>query len=91
MIEITKIYCQELQNLELPFSIPSAAGHEVPLSSRHKRVTPDNKEEYVQLALHYRYRIIKLHYILSLFLLLTCFLIFYLCGTNLTINFELTS
>ncbi|XP_028033518.1 probable E3 ubiquitin-protein ligase HERC2 [Bombyx mandarina] len=45
---------KELQNLELPFSIPSAAGHEVPLSTRHKRVTPDNKEEYVQLALHYR-------------------------------------
>ncbi|XP_045760290.1 probable E3 ubiquitin-protein ligase HERC2 isoform X8 [Maniola jurtina] len=45
---------KELQNLELPFSIPSAAGHEVQLSTRHKRVTPDNKDEYVQLALHYR-------------------------------------
>lgn len=45
---------KELQNLELPFSIPSAAGHEVPLSTRHKRVTPQNKDEYVQLALHYR-------------------------------------
>ncbi|XP_038209104.1 probable E3 ubiquitin-protein ligase HERC2 [Zerene cesonia] len=45
---------KEIQNLELPFSIPSAAGHEVPLSTRHKRVTPDNKDEYVQLALHYR-------------------------------------
>ncbi|XP_052754599.1 probable E3 ubiquitin-protein ligase HERC2 isoform X2 [Galleria mellonella] len=45
---------KELQNLELPFSIPSAAGHEVPLSTRHKRVTPENKDEYVQLALHYR-------------------------------------
>ncbi|XP_022131000.2 probable E3 ubiquitin-protein ligase HERC2 [Pieris rapae] len=45
---------KELQNLELPFSIPSAAGHEVPLSTRHKRVTPHNKDEYVQLALHYR-------------------------------------
>lgn len=41
--------------MELPFSIPSAAGHEVPLSTRHKRVTPQNKDEYVQLALHYRY------------------------------------
>ncbi|XP_013183359.2 probable E3 ubiquitin-protein ligase HERC2 [Amyelois transitella] len=45
---------KELQNLELPFSIPSAAGHEVPLSTRHRRVTPENKDEYVQLALHYR-------------------------------------
>ncbi|XP_041973907.1 probable E3 ubiquitin-protein ligase HERC2 [Aricia agestis] len=45
---------KELQNLELPFSIPSAAGHEVSLSTRYKRVTPDNKDEYVQLALHYR-------------------------------------
>ncbi|KAJ0180993.1 hypothetical protein K1T71_003078 [Dendrolimus kikuchii] len=41
---------KELQNLELPFSIPSAAGHEVPLSTRHKRVTPDNKDEYLYLS-----------------------------------------
>ncbi|XP_048481969.1 probable E3 ubiquitin-protein ligase HERC2 [Plutella xylostella] len=45
---------KELQNLDLPFSIPSAAGHEVPLSTRHKRVTPENKDEYLRLALHYR-------------------------------------
>ncbi|XP_072935158.1 probable E3 ubiquitin-protein ligase HERC2 [Epargyreus clarus] len=45
---------KELQNLDLPFSIPSAAGHEVPLSTRHKRVTPENKDDYVQLALQYR-------------------------------------
>ncbi|CAG9110153.1 unnamed protein product [Plutella xylostella] len=47
---------KELQNLDLPFSIPSAAGHEVPLSTRHKRVTPENKDEYLHLALHYRSR-----------------------------------
>lgn len=41
--------------LELPFVTPSAAGHEVPLSSRYQRVTSENRLEYVRLALRYRY------------------------------------
>ena len=64
------------QTLEMPFSTPSAVGHDVPLSSRYlfdhsfahflftsssltllfryRKITPENKHEYVQLALNYR-------------------------------------
>lgn len=42
------------QTLELPFSTPSAKGHEVPLSSRYTRIIPQNRHEYVKLALNYR-------------------------------------
>nr|XP_012152188.1 PREDICTED: E3 ubiquitin-protein ligase HERC2 [Megachile rotundata] len=44
------------QTLEMPFSTPSALGHDVPLSSRYRKITPENKHEYVQLALDYRLR-----------------------------------
>ncbi|XP_037077204.1 E3 ubiquitin-protein ligase HERC2-like [Pollicipes pollicipes] len=43
-----------LASLELPFSTPSAAGHEVQLSSTHRRVTDANKTEYIRAALNYR-------------------------------------
>ncbi|XP_050578084.1 E3 ubiquitin-protein ligase HERC2 [Bombus affinis] len=42
------------QTLEMPFSTPSAVGHDIPLSSRYRKITPENKHEYVQLALNYR-------------------------------------
>ncbi|XP_055600343.1 probable E3 ubiquitin-protein ligase HERC2 isoform X2 [Uranotaenia lowii] len=41
-------------SMELPFSTPSAKGHEVPLSTRYNKITPDNRNEYVKLALNYR-------------------------------------
>ena len=41
-------------SMELPFSTPSARGHEVPLSSKFVKITPQNKVEYVKLALNYR-------------------------------------
>ncbi|XP_037823677.1 probable E3 ubiquitin-protein ligase HERC2 [Lucilia sericata] len=40
--------------LELPFSTSSAKGHEVPLSTRYTRITPQNRQEYVRLALNFR-------------------------------------
>ncbi|XP_055844671.1 probable E3 ubiquitin-protein ligase HERC2 isoform X2 [Episyrphus balteatus] len=40
--------------LELPFSTSSAKGHEVPLSTRYSRITPQNRHEYVRLALNFR-------------------------------------
>uniref|UniRef100_A0A1B0AIV8 HECT-type E3 ubiquitin transferase n=1 Tax=Glossina pallidipes TaxID=7398 RepID=A0A1B0AIV8_GLOPL len=40
--------------LELPFSTSSAKGHEVPLSTRYTRITPQNRHEYVRLALNFR-------------------------------------
>ena len=43
-----------LTALELPFSTPSAAGHEVPLSANYRRVTEQNKTEYIRAAMNYR-------------------------------------
>ncbi|RLU17868.1 hypothetical protein DMN91_010107 [Ooceraea biroi] len=42
------------QTLEMPFSTPSAAGHDVALSNRYLKITPENRHEYVRLALDYR-------------------------------------
>ncbi|XP_012287916.1 E3 ubiquitin-protein ligase HERC2 [Orussus abietinus] len=42
------------QSLEMPFSTPSAVGHDVPLSNRYRKITPENRHEYVRLALNYR-------------------------------------
>ncbi|XP_049295397.1 probable E3 ubiquitin-protein ligase HERC2 [Anopheles funestus] len=41
-------------SIELPFSTPSAKGHEVPLSTKYTKITPENRSEYVKLALNYR-------------------------------------
>ncbi|XP_054270101.1 E3 ubiquitin-protein ligase HERC2 isoform X2 [Macrosteles quadrilineatus] len=45
---------KELNTLDMPFSTPSATGVDVPLSSTHRKVTPQNREEYIRLALNYR-------------------------------------
>ncbi|XP_048506982.1 E3 ubiquitin-protein ligase HERC2 isoform X2 [Athalia rosae] len=42
------------QTLEMPFSTPSAVGIDVPLSNRYRKITPENRHEYVRLALNYR-------------------------------------
>ncbi|KAF4520878.1 hypothetical protein B566_EDAN007059 [Ephemera danica] len=42
------------QALEMPFSTSSTTGEEVPLSSRYHRITAENHQEYVRLALNYR-------------------------------------
>ncbi|XP_053679051.1 probable E3 ubiquitin-protein ligase HERC2 [Anopheles nili] len=41
-------------SIELPFSTPSAKGHEVALSTKYTKITPENRNEYVKLALNYR-------------------------------------
>uniref|UniRef100_A0A6B2EBN7 HECT-type E3 ubiquitin transferase n=1 Tax=Phlebotomus kandelakii TaxID=1109342 RepID=A0A6B2EBN7_9DIPT len=40
--------------LELPFATPSAKGHEISLSTRYIKITPQNRHEYIKLALNYR-------------------------------------
>ena len=40
--------------MDMAFSTPSAAGQEVHLSNRYRRVTADNRAEYVRLALNFR-------------------------------------
>ncbi|XP_056632300.1 E3 ubiquitin-protein ligase HERC2 isoform X1 [Diorhabda sublineata] len=42
------------QNLEMPFSTPSSCGTDVHLSTRYKRITYENRLEYVRLALNFR-------------------------------------
>lgn len=42
------------QTMELPFSTPSAKGHEIFLSTKYTHITPENRQEYVKLALSYR-------------------------------------
>ena len=39
----------------MAFSTPSAAGHDVSLSSKHTKITTDNRAEYIRLALNYRF------------------------------------
>jgi len=43
-----------LSQLDLPFTTASASGHEVVLTQQHRRVTHDNRDQYLQLALNYR-------------------------------------
>jgi E3 ubiquitin-protein ligase HERC2 len=43
-----------LRAADLPFSAPASDGREVALSARYTRVTPDNKQEYVKMALNFR-------------------------------------
>ncbi|CAH1402584.1 unnamed protein product [Nezara viridula] len=45
---------KELNTLDMPFSIPSSAGVDVPLSSCYRKITQANKHEYIRLALNYR-------------------------------------
>ena len=40
--------------LDIPFSTTSASGHEICLSSVHRKVTPNNKQDFIRLALNYR-------------------------------------
>jgi len=40
--------------LDYPFTTTSAAGHQVALSSHHKKITLDNRKEYYKLAIKYR-------------------------------------
>ena len=39
---------------DMPFSTPSANGHEIHLSTKYTRIGPENRNEYVRMALNYR-------------------------------------
>ena len=43
-----------IEYLDMPFSTTSASGQEVLLSSVHKTITLENREEYFKLALDFR-------------------------------------
>lgn len=55
------LYIRDMENdpkvfssLELPFTTSSAKGHEVPLSNLFMKICPENRHEYVRLALNFR-------------------------------------
>ncbi|XP_059157195.1 E3 ubiquitin-protein ligase HERC2-like isoform X2 [Physella acuta] len=45
---------EALRGAEMPFSIPSATGQEAHLSHKYTRISPENRAEYVKLAMDYR-------------------------------------
>uniref|UniRef100_A0A0B7BGT1 HECT-type E3 ubiquitin transferase n=2 Tax=Arion vulgaris TaxID=1028688 RepID=A0A0B7BGT1_9EUPU len=45
---------EALRGAEMPFSIPSATGQEIHLSHKYTRITPENRVEYVKLAMDHR-------------------------------------
>lgn len=49
---------KEFQMLDMPFFTPSASGTDIPLSSTHRRITQENREEFIRLALNYRLMLI---------------------------------
>ena len=40
--------------MSLPFTVPSASGQDIQLSSKYTHITLDNRAEYVRLAINYR-------------------------------------
>ncbi|KAG5897066.1 hypothetical protein JTB14_025882 [Gonioctena quinquepunctata] len=42
------------QNMEMPFCTPSSSGTDIHLSTRYKRITYENRLEYIRLALNFR-------------------------------------
>jgi len=45
----------DLRRADMPFSVPSSTGQEIHLSNKYSKILPDNKSEYIRLALNYRY------------------------------------
>ncbi|GAB1292151.1 E3 ubiquitin-protein ligase HERC2 [Apodemus speciosus] len=45
---------EEFEAMSLPFTVPSASGQDIQLSSKHTHITLDNRAEYVRLAINYR-------------------------------------
>ena len=49
----------EVETMAMPFAVPSASGQDVPLSSRHSHITLDNRDEFVRLAINYRFVLLR--------------------------------
>ena len=45
---------EELKTTDMAFSVPSSTGQEIHLSNKYSRITPENKPEYIRLAMNYR-------------------------------------
>ncbi|XP_060607151.1 E3 ubiquitin-protein ligase HERC2-like isoform X1 [Ruditapes philippinarum] len=44
----------DLRRADMPFSVPSSNGQEIHLSNKYGKITPENKSEYIRLAMNYR-------------------------------------
>ena len=51
---IRDMEAEAFAQMEMPFSTPSATGEDIPLSSKHARISLENRNEYVRAALNYR-------------------------------------
>lgn len=51
---------EEFEAMSLPFTVPSASGQDIQLSSKYTHITLDNRAEYVRLAINYRSVVISL-------------------------------
>ena len=54
LICIKEMEEEGLRAADMPFSVPSATGLETQLSHKHSRITPDNRSEYVKMAINDR-------------------------------------
>ncbi|XP_038616113.1 E3 ubiquitin-protein ligase HERC2 [Tachyglossus aculeatus] len=45
---------EEFEAMSLPFTVPSASGQDIQLSSKHTHITLESRAEYVRLAMNYR-------------------------------------
>ncbi|XP_043927990.1 E3 ubiquitin-protein ligase HERC2 [Protopterus annectens] len=45
---------EEFEAMSLPFTVPSASGQDIQLSSKYTHITLENRAEYVRLAINYR-------------------------------------
>nr|XP_032812660.1 E3 ubiquitin-protein ligase HERC2 isoform X4 [Petromyzon marinus] len=44
----------EFESMAMPFTVPSASGQDIQLSTKHSYITMENRSEYVRLAIGYR-------------------------------------
>ena len=44
-----------LRGIEMPFSTTGTSGKEMKLSHKYTKITPSNRDEYIKLALDYRF------------------------------------
>lgn len=58
---------EEFEAMPLPFTVPSAYGQEVQLSSKHSHISLENRSEYVRLAINYRCASSTVTYLIVLF------------------------
>lgn len=45
---------EEFEAMSLPFTVPSASGQDIQLSTKYTHISLDNRAEYVRLAINYR-------------------------------------